>query len=93
MLFSAETETIQTEGCSMGGPLSETLANIHMICRESDVVKPLKPVFCKWYANDINSRRKKNCTNQLYQELNNYNPNINLTIETNPRTFLGPQRF
>ena len=47
VLFSAETEAIQTEGCSMEGPLSETLANIHMICRESDVVKPLKPVFCK----------------------------------------------
>ena len=35
----------QTEGFSMGGPLSVTLADIHMIRTENDVVKPLKSLF------------------------------------------------
>ena len=35
----------QTEGCSMGGPLSVTLADIHMIRTEKDIVTPLKPIF------------------------------------------------
>ena len=34
---------------------------------------------------------KKNCTDQLYHKLNNYHPNINLTIESNPRKFLDKQ--
>ena len=43
----------QTEGCSMGGPLSVTLADTHMIRTENDAVKPLKPVFYKEYVDDI----------------------------------------
>ena len=81
----------QTEGCSMGGPLSVTLADIHLIRTENDVVKPLKPLFYKRYVDDIYSRRKKNYTDQLYHELNNYHPNINLTIEINPKNFLDTQ--
>ena len=75
----------------MGGPLSVTLADIHLIRTENDVVKPLKPLFYKRYVDDIYSRCKKNCTDQLYHELNNYHPNINLTIEINPKKFLDTQ--
>ena len=75
----------------MGGPLSVTLADIHMIRTKNDVVKPLKPLFYKRYLDYIYSRRKKNCTDQLYHELNNYHPNINLTIEINPKKFLDTQ--
>ena len=75
----------------MGGPLSVTLADIHTIRTENDVVKPLKPLFYKRYLDDIYSRRKKNCTDQLYHELNKYHPNINLTIEINPKKFLDTQ--
>ena len=32
----------QTEGCSMGEPLSVTLADIYMIRTEKDIVAPLK---------------------------------------------------
>ena len=32
----------QIEGCSMGGPLSVTLPDIHMIKTEKDIVVPLK---------------------------------------------------
>ena len=87
-IYEAETEIIQTEDCSMGGPLSVTLADVHMIRTENDVVELLKPLFYKQYVDDIYSRRKKNCTDQLYHELNNYHPNINLTIEINPKRFL-----
>ena len=62
-----------------------------MIETENKVVKPLKPLFYKRYFDDIYSRRKKNCTYQLYHELNNYRPNINLTIEINPAKFLDTQ--
>ena len=72
----------------MGGPLSVTLADVYMIRTENDVVELLKPLFYKQYVDDIYSRRKKNCTDQLYHELNNYHPNINLTIEINPKRFL-----
>ena len=61
----------QTEGCSMGGPLSVTMADIHMIRTKNHVLKPLKPLIYKRYVDDIYSRLKKNCTYQLYHELNN----------------------
>ena len=57
VLVSAETEIIQTEGYSTGGPLSVTLADIHLIRTENDAVKPFKPVFYKQYDDDIYNRR------------------------------------
>ena len=75
----------------MAVPLSVTLANTHMIQTENDVVKPMKPLFYKQYVDYIYSRRKKNCIDQLYHELSNYHPNINLTIEINPKKFLDNQ--
>ena len=62
-----------------------------MIRTENDLVKPLKRLFYKRYVDDIYSRHKKNCTDQLYHELNNYHPNINLSIEVNPNKFLDTQ--
>ena len=47
----------QTEDYSMGGPLSVTLADIHLIRTENDAVKPFKPVFYKQYDDDIYNRR------------------------------------
>ena len=81
----------QTQSCSIGGPLSVTLTDFHMIRTENDVVKSLKPLFYKRYIDDIYTRRKRNCTDQLYHELNNHHPNINLTIEVNPKNFLNTQ--
>ena len=72
----------------MGGPLSVTLVELHMTRIGNDLVKPLKPVFYKWYVDAIYSHRKKNCTDQLYHELNNNHPNINLTIL---KSFLTPK--
>ena len=36
-----------TGGCTMGGPLSATLSNIHTIRVETDVVVPIRPIFHK----------------------------------------------
>ena len=91
MLVLAETEFTQTDGCSMGGPLSITLVDIHMIRTENDVVKSLKPLFYKRYLHDIYSRRRNNCTDQLYHALNSYHPKVNLTIDINPKKLFDTQ--
>ena len=81
----------QTEGCSVRGPLSVTLADIHMIRTEKDIVTPLKPIFYKRFVDDIYTRRKKGIHDKLYERLNNYHPNIKLTIEINPNKFLDTE--
>ena len=80
----------QTEGCSMGGPLSVTLADIHMIRTEKDIVTLLKPIFYKRFE-DIYNRRKKGIHDMLHERLHNYHPNIKLTIEINPNKFLDTE--
>ena len=37
----------QTEGCSIVGPSSVILADIHMIRTAKDIATPLKPIFYK----------------------------------------------
>ena len=81
----------QTQGCSIGRPLLVTLADIHMIRTENDVVKPLKSFFYKRFVDGMYGRCKKNCTDQFYHELNNYHPNVNLTIEINSEMFRDTQ--
>ena len=81
----------QTEGCSMGGSLSVTLADIHMIRTEKDIVIPLKPIFLKRSVDDIYTRRKKGIHDKSYERLNNYHTNIKLKIEINPNKFLDTE--
>ena len=71
----------------MGDSLLVTLADIQMIRTENGVVKPLKPVFHRRHVDDKYSR-KKYLTDQLYQEVNNNHPNINLNTEIDPKRFL-----
>lgn len=59
-----------------------------MVRSENAVVRPLKPTFYKRYVDDIFAKRKKNVPDVLFNELNNYHPKINLTIEVNPSKFL-----
>ena len=75
----------------MGGSLSVTLADIHMIRVEKDIVTPLKPIFYKRFVGYIYNRRKKGIHDNLYERLNNYHPNIKLTIEINPDKFLDTE--
>ena len=71
----------------MGGPLSVTFSDIYMVKMENDAAMLSKPIFYRRFVDDIYSRRKLG-DNVLFDRLNNYNPNIKLTIEVNPSKFL-----
>ena len=47
----------QVESCTMGGLLSVTFAEIHMVRMENDIVIPLKPIFYRRFVDDIINRR------------------------------------
>ena len=53
----------------MAGPLSVTLADIHMIPMETDVVVPSRPILYKQYVDDTYCRRQKNSVDKLYDGL------------------------
>ena len=65
-------------------PLSVILADMHMVRTENEVVKPMNPSFYKRFVEDIYSRRNKFQQDVLFEVLNNFHPNIKLTIEVNP---------
>ena len=75
----------------MGGPLSVTLSDVHMIRMKTDVVVPIRPIFYRRYVDDIYNRCQINTRDVLYDALNNYHPKIKLTIETNPQKFLDTE--
>ena len=75
----------------MGGSLSVTLSDIHMIRMETDEVVTIRLIFYKRYVDDIYNRRQKNTCDVLYNAINNYHPKIKLTIETNPQRFLDTE--
>ena len=78
----------QTDGVSMGGPLSVIFSGCFMSKMEREVVAPRKPKFYKRFVDDIYTRRRKNIPDDLFIALNNFHPNINLTIEVSPTKFL-----
>ena len=78
----------QTDGCTMGGPLSVTFSDIYMTKMERDVVRPFNPIFYRRYVDDIYNRRKINKKDDLYEALNKYHENIKLTVEKSPSKFL-----
>ena len=91
MSLSVQASVIKgSSSCTMGGPLSVTLAEIHMIRMENDVVIPLRPIFYRFVDNIINLR-KNNVPDELCFKLNNYHQNTKLTIEISPAKFLDTQ--
>ena len=79
----------QTDGCTMGGPLSVVFSNIFMTKLEQKVVVPLKPLFYRRYVDDSINRRKKNKPDPLFTALNEFKPEkIKFTIEVAPKKFL-----
>ena len=54
---------------------------------ENNVVRPEKPLFYRRFVDDIINRRKKNEHDIIFENLNNYRPKVNLTIEVNPCKF------
>ena len=84
----------QVDGCPMGGPISVVFSNIfclNILRKEFDVVKPLKTKLYKRYVGDIYSKQIKNQPDERFEKLNNYHPNIKLTIEVNPSKFLDTE--
>ena len=75
----------------MSGPISLVFSNIFCVKMEFGVVKPLKPKLYKRYVDYIYSKRIKNQPDKLFEKLNNYHPNIKLTIEVNPSKFLDTE--
>ena len=72
---------------TMGGPLSVTFSDIYMVKMQNDAVIPdLSMTFCR-FIEDIYSRWKL-WDNVLFDQLNNYHPNIELSIELNPSNVL-----
>ena len=78
----------QTDGCTMGGPLSVIFSDIYMTKTEREVVNPSKPKFCKRFVDDIINRRNKNQPDDLFQKLNSNHPNMKYTVEIKPEFLL-----
>ena len=78
----------QTDGCTMGGPLSVIFSDIYMSKTEREVVNPSKPKFYKCFVDDIINRRNKNKPDDLLQKLNSNHPNMKYTVEVKPEIFL-----
>ena len=55
---------------------------------EKCVIIPVKPKFYCWYEDHTYNRRDKNQPDELFEGMNKYHSNINLTIEVNPSKFL-----
>ena len=62
------------------GRLSVTFSDIYMVKMENDIVIPSKPVSYRTVVDDNYSGRKIG-DNALFNRLNNYCPNIKLTIK------------
>ena len=77
----------QVHGCAMGGPLSVTFSEIYLVKMEKVAVRYHLNLFYSRSVDDIYSRQKLG-DNVLFDWLNNYHPNIKLTIEVNPIKFL-----
>ena len=60
---------------------------------EKYVVIPLKPNFCCQYVDDTYNRRNKNQPDELFESMNKYHRNINLTIEVSPSKLLDTKIY
>ena len=81
----------QSNGCTMGGPLSVTIADIYMTKLEESVVIPTNPTFYRRYVDDSFNRRKKGNQDTLFDAMNKVHTNINFTVEVNPTKLLDTE--
>ena len=65
--------------------------DIYMCKMEEDVIKPVKPIIYKRYVDDTYVKRKPNESDTLFDALNFYHPNINLTLEKKDKRFFDTQ--
>ena len=79
----------QTDGCTMGEPLSVIFSDIYMTKTEREVVNPSKPKFYKRFVDEIINKRNKSQPDDLFQKFSNsHHPNIKYTVEVKPEIFL-----
>ena len=77
----------------MGGTLSVTLLDCFMNKMEKDVVIPLRQKFYFRYVRNTYNRRNKKQPDKLFEMMNKYHPNINLTVELNSSKFLDTKIY
>ena len=77
----------QIDGCAMVGPLSVMPTDTQIVRTEKEVVKPMNPPFYKQFVDSIYSKRNK-IQQDIFEALNNFYPNIKLSMETNPEKLL-----
>ena len=58
---------------------------------EEDIVITANTIFSKRYVDDIYVRRKKHEIDKFFLDLNSYDENIKLTLETNQNKFLDTE--
>ena len=78
----------QIDGVAIEGSLSVVFSNRFMKSMKENLVNPLNPFFYMRYLDDIYVRRNNDCSDSLFQALNNYHPNIKLTLELSPSKFI-----
>ena len=77
----------------MGGTLSVTLLDCFMNKMEKDVVIPLRQKFYFRYVRNTCNRRNKKQPDKLFEMMNKYHPNINITVEVNSSKFLDTKIY
>ena len=68
----------------MGSPVSAVIANLYMKSFEEQAIatSPYKPRICKRYVDDIFTVLDHGSVDSLLQHLNNQQPSIRFTMET-----------
>ena len=88
-LFSVNGRLLkQTDGCSMGSPLSVVISGVYMTKLEKEVVYPENPILYGRYVDDVYRRKKKLEEDTLLPKLNAYNPKTKFTVDKNLSKFL-----
>ena len=81
----------QVDQWGMGNSLSPVPANIFMSKLEDDIVTPNAPAFYHRYVDDCITKRKKDQSDELLEQLKSYHTSIKFTVEDNPSLFLDTQ--
>ena len=73
-----------SDSCTMGRPLSATFSNIYLTKLEINKVRLTKPLFYKFFVDNVINTRQQNTPDSLLTLLSCYRPNIDFTVEVSP---------
>ena len=65
-----------SDSCTMGRPLSATFSNIYLTKLEINKVRLTKPLFYKFFVDNVINTRQQNTPDSLLTLLSCYRPNI-----------------